>query len=279
MPKARTSRSKRVAFEVSPWQDKQPHDGPTIEAEEATQVDFEDLTAQPEVEPVVAQVSPRLQTDDIPSSHQDPWIEVERSPMALHCEANTSTSTALEPTVTCPENQSPDPSLDSSDNDSLACITGVCQLAVLPSGDMTGHLIQLSTKKPFGISACLLQLNADCWVSSETSLLKLCITNYDNLEQAYAYVCNSGGDMVKLQPAPGWQLREMVKDESSSLLSSLHQSPDDSHMAVKFEATILSDGEEAERKIAAFMPSLLGSDAVVASGLMHITGLPSGFFS
>ena len=125
-----------------------------------------------------------------------------------------------------------------------ASISGMCFLAILPSGHMSGHVVEPESMRTYGIMArCVASSSGrpGCTEDNDTDFLRLHIINtqvcepqgpcevspsimlctyvplsdmpnwwMQTNEEAEALISKTGGDMARLAPAESWQIRKHI---------------------------------------------------------------------
>ncbi|KAL1539010.1 hypothetical protein AAHA92_27687 [Salvia divinorum] len=144
---------------------------------------------------------------------------------------------------------------------------GVASLALLPSGSISGHFIQLPNSICYGLHGIELECERECSRGEDYRLIKLTVTDYDSKRERTIVVECRGHDAAKIcttDHAHGWQkdVVGMVEEKHAKHKITVH-----------FECETLKSDEAAEDHLRKFMPKLVGMDAVVNIGRMTIAGL------
>ena len=195
---------------------------------------------------------------------------------------------------------------------SSGSLTGICQLAWLPDGRVSGHIIVPERSTSYGVSGhALTQTEAECLYDDWIDILRLQIINFCTGAEAEAYVARSGGDLARMEPAEEWQLRtcdvpaggkaSVPAGDAADLMSGGGSAPhaagrhapptddaagsgevggvagDAGGVQVHFDADQLFEGEAAEAQLDKFAKSLKGRGALVNLGICRVRGLPAGF--
>ncbi|KAL3526576.1 hypothetical protein ACH5RR_011232 [Cinchona calisaya] len=144
---------------------------------------------------------------------------------------------------------------------------GMASIALLPSGSISGHFIQLPTSVCFGLHGSELPCERECSRGEDYRLIKLTITDYNSGKEKDVVVECRGHDAARIcnvDHAHGWE-----KD----IVGMLEPKDGKHRILVSFECETLKAEEAAEDHIKKFMPKLAGMDAVVNIGRMKIVGL------
>ncbi|XP_057769676.1 uncharacterized protein LOC130989652 [Salvia miltiorrhiza] len=144
---------------------------------------------------------------------------------------------------------------------------GVASLALLPTGSISGHFIQLPNSICYGLHGAELECVRECSHGDDYRLIKLTVTDYNSKRERNVVVECRGHDAAKIcttDHAHGWQ-----KD----VVGMLEEKHGKRKISVRFECETLKSDEAAEDHLRKFMPKLVGMDAVVNIGHMTIAGL------
>ncbi|KAI5558940.1 hypothetical protein Peur_026655 [Populus x canadensis] len=144
---------------------------------------------------------------------------------------------------------------------------GVASIALLPSGSISGHFIQLPHSICYGLHGTELACERECSRGEDYRLIKLTIVDFNSgKEQAVVVECK-GHDAARfhnVDQAHGWEKDIVGMVEEKHGKKKIH---------VSFECETLKADKAAEDHIKQFMPKLAGLDAVVNIGRMSISGL------
>jgi hypothetical protein len=221
-----------------------------------------------------------------PSSDAQPWMSRKRQRRCSNqgqqtCSGSTAASqkqvksTAHQLLDVSDVRDGPD-ALSASDEDLPAGITlqGVAHIALLPSGNISGHIVDSHSKVCYGFTGRQVLSQSSCFRDLEWSLLRMAIQRFDCALSLETYAEHSGGDMAKISPADydNEDVEEVVR---SSKRDEFEEA--DLGVRVSFAAGQLLAGEAAEQQLAKFQSRLLGKDAVVNIGSMVIEGVPAWF--
>ncbi|MEW5297796.1 MAG: hypothetical protein WDW38_006980 [Sanguina aurantia] len=153
--------------------------------------------------------------------------------------------------------------------------SGVCQLVLLPDGSISGHLVDTTSHRSYGIIGVPVaseEASSTCEYEAGEQVLRLTVINFSTLAEVCAVVSRRGGDLVRLQPAEPWQLRSylnLVKHEDLEKAMEIQ---------AHCHALLLLDGAAAEQRMRSNgMSKLCGQGGVFNTGTMSLEGLPSGF--
>ncbi|CAK9186039.1 unnamed protein product [Ilex paraguariensis] len=144
---------------------------------------------------------------------------------------------------------------------------GVASIALLPSGSISGHFIQLPHSVCYGLHGAELACERECSRGEDYRLIKLTITDYSTKRERDVVVECRGHDAARLHNidhAHGWE---------NDIVGMLEQKHGKSKIVVSFECETLKAEKAAEDHIRQFMPKLAGTNAVVNIGRMSIAGL------
>ncbi|CAN0892460.1 hypothetical protein LINGRAHAP2_LOCUS17550 [Linum grandiflorum] len=147
---------------------------------------------------------------------------------------------------------------------------GVASIALLPSGSISGHFIQLPESVCYGLQGTEVACERECSRGEDYRLIKLTIIDYNRKKEQDVVVECRGHDAARLcnvDHAHGWE-KEIV-----GMVEELHGK---NKVQVSFECETLKADKAAEDHIKQFMPKLAGQDAVVNVGKMTISGLNFG---
>ncbi|KAM7516728.1 hypothetical protein LguiA_006311 [Lonicera macranthoides] len=144
---------------------------------------------------------------------------------------------------------------------------GVASIALLPSGSISGHFVQLPHSVCFGLHGTELACERECSRGEDYRLIKLTITDYNSKRERDVVVECRGHDAARLSNidhAHGWE---------TDVVGMVAQKHGKRKINVSFECETLKAERAAEDHIRQFMPKLAGMDAVVNIGPMTIEGL------
>ncbi|XP_071915495.1 uncharacterized protein [Coffea arabica] len=144
---------------------------------------------------------------------------------------------------------------------------GVASIALLPSGSISGHFIQLPNSLCLGLRGTELACERECSRGEDYRLIRLTVTDFNSGREKDVVVECRGHDaarMCNVDHAHGWE-----KD----VVGMLEPKEGKHKIIISFECETLKADEAAEDHIKKFMPKLAGMDAVVNIGRMKIVGL------
>ncbi|KAL1291573.1 uncharacterized protein LOC107622823 isoform X2 [Arachis ipaensis] len=144
---------------------------------------------------------------------------------------------------------------------------GMASIALLPSGSLSGHFIQLPHSICYGLHGSELPCERECSRGEDYRLIKLTITDFNTKKEQVTIVECKGHDAARfnsIDHAHGWE-----KDVTGMV----GQNNGKKRIMVFFECQTLKADKAAEDHIRQFMPKLMGLDAVVNIGRMTISGL------
>ncbi|XP_057447683.1 uncharacterized protein LOC130739420 isoform X4 [Lotus japonicus] len=147
---------------------------------------------------------------------------------------------------------------------------GVASIALLPSGSVSGHFIQLPHSTCYGLHGTELACERECSRGEDYRLIKLTITDFNSQKERATVVECKGHDAARfnsIDHAHGWD-----KD----ITALIEQKDGKKRILVSFECETLKADKAAEDHIRQFMPKLAGLDAIVNIGRMTISGLDFG---
>ncbi|KAL1338189.1 uncharacterized protein LOC107471187 isoform X2 [Arachis duranensis] len=147
---------------------------------------------------------------------------------------------------------------------------GMASIALLPSGSLSGHFIQLPHSICYGLHGSELPCERECSRGEDYRLIKLTITDFNTKKEQVTIVECKGHDAARfnsIDHAHGWE-----KDVTGMV----GQNNGKKRIMVFFECQTLKADKAAEDHIRQFMPKLMGLDAVVNIGRMTISGLDFG---
>ncbi|CAI9109805.1 OLC1v1009709C1 [Oldenlandia corymbosa var. corymbosa] len=144
---------------------------------------------------------------------------------------------------------------------------GVASIALLPSGSISGHFIQLPDSVCYGLYGTEIACERECSRGEDYRLIKLTITDYTSTKEKDVIVECRGHDAARIcnvDHVHGWEkdVVDMVEPRDGKNKTS-----------VSFECETLKADEAAEDHIKKFMPKLVGMDAIVNIGRMKIVDL------
>ncbi|KAJ6369901.1 hypothetical protein OIU76_028206 [Salix suchowensis] len=132
--------------------------------------------------------------------------------------------------------------LESSKSENVEVVKeGVASIALLPSGSISGHFIQLPHSICYGLHGSELACERECSRGEDYRLIKLTIVDFNSGKEQVVVVECKGHDAARfhnIDQAHGWEKDTVAEDH-----------------------------------IKKFMPKLAGLDAVVNIGRMSISGL------
>lgn len=142
---------------------------------------------------------------------------------------------------------------------------GVASIALLPSGSISGHFIQLPHSICYGLHGTELACERECSRGEDYRLIKLTIVDFNSgKEQAVVVECK-GHDAARfhnVDQAHGWEKDIVGMVEEKHGKKKIH---------VSFECETLKADKAAEDHIKQFMPKLAGLDAVGTFFLSDLT--------
>ncbi|XWS32936.1 hypothetical protein CRYUN_Cryun22dG0033600 [Craigia yunnanensis] len=144
---------------------------------------------------------------------------------------------------------------------------GVASIALLSSGSLSGHFIQLPQSICYGLHGTELACEMECSRGEDYRLIKLTIIDYNSKKEHTVVVECRGHDAARfrnIDHAHGWE-----KD----IVDMVEQKEGKKKVLISFECETLKSDKAAEDHIKQFMPKLSGLDAVVNIGRMSISGL------
>ncbi|KAH7532699.1 hypothetical protein FEM48_Zijuj04G0050100 [Ziziphus jujuba var. spinosa] len=144
---------------------------------------------------------------------------------------------------------------------------GVASIALLPSGSISGHFIELPHSICYGLHGTELACERECSRGEDYRLVKLTIIDYIRKKEQVVVVERRGHDAARLcgvDHAHGWE-KDIV-----GMVEQKHGKP---KISVSFDCETLKADTAAEDHIRQFMPKLAGLDAVVNIGRMSIIGV------
>ncbi|CAH9109473.1 unnamed protein product [Cuscuta epithymum] len=144
---------------------------------------------------------------------------------------------------------------------------GIASIALLPSGSISGHFIQLPESVCYGLHGTELACERECSRGEDYRLIKLTVTDFKTMREWDVIVECKGHDAARLNNidhAHGWE------NDVMNLLEEKHRK---GNILVSFECETLKAEKEAEDHISKCMPKLVGMEAVVNIGKMTISGL------
>ncbi|XP_011098711.1 uncharacterized protein LOC105177304 isoform X2 [Sesamum indicum] len=147
---------------------------------------------------------------------------------------------------------------------SQTVMEGVASIALLPSGSISGHFIQLPHSICYGLHGTELECERECSRGEDYRLIKLTVTDYNTKREREIVVECRGHDAAKIcstDHAHGWQ-----KD----VVGMLEQKHGKHKVSVSFECETLKAEKAAEEHLRKFMPKLVGMDAVVLTGSLYL---------
>ncbi|GAX73129.1 hypothetical protein CEUSTIGMA_g582.t1 [Chlamydomonas eustigma] len=285
MPKIKYSNQRDLEFKICPWQrntKKEGHDNPPVIIEYMpVSVCAISTNELPKVKFKVAEssaqwISKRKLHSDVLTKVEDSRVN-ERKLQATDVVAYQTHT--IENVASCSseisreESQGPAPSrLENLNSDSHTLssrwsLSGICQLAILPSGCMSGHLVDKRSKRGFGLMAQRARASSaypDCTDDDELEVLKLRILDYETGDEIQAAVSKSGGDMVHITPTESWLVRKHWGEHDPDFLRAAPLTQ------VLFTAEELLEGPAAEAVLPKINSKLRGINAVINMGQMEI---------
>lgn len=145
---------------------------------------------------------------------------------------------------------------------------GIASIALLPSGSISGHFVDLLTSKCFGLFGTQISCERECSRGDDYRLINLSILDYTTRKEVQVIVECRGHDAARFRNATdvhGWE-EEVMQDLESKANNGCVPN-------VKFECEVLKADEDAEEHIRRYLPALSGREAVVNVGPMEIEGL------
>lgn len=144
---------------------------------------------------------------------------------------------------------------------------GIASIALLASGSISGHFIQLPHSVCYALHGTELACDRECSRGEDYHLIRLTIYDYFSKKERVVLVECRGHDAARFQNANhahGWE-----KDVTGLV----EQMQGKRKISVSFECETLKADKAAEEHIKQFMPNIAGLDAVVNIGRMSIAGL------
>ncbi|XP_052196886.1 uncharacterized protein LOC127804141 isoform X2 [Diospyros lotus] len=133
---------------------------------------------------------------------------------------------------------------------------GVASIALLPSGSISGHFVQLPHSVCFGLHGTELACERECSRGEDYRLIKLTITDYSSKAERNVVVECRGHDAARfcnIDHAHGWE---------TDVVGMVEQEHGKSKILISFECETLKSEKAAEDHIKQFMPKLAGMDAI-----------------
>ncbi|KAJ8637433.1 hypothetical protein MRB53_011700 [Persea americana] len=144
---------------------------------------------------------------------------------------------------------------------------GIASIALLPSGSISGHFIQLPHSVCYALHGTELACERECSRGEDYRLIKLTIYDYSSKKEQVAVVECRGHDAARFQNiehAHGWE---------NDVVGMVEQKHVKHKISVSFECETLKAEKAAEEHIRQYMPNIAGLNAVVNIGRMRIAGL------
>ncbi|XP_027109311.2 uncharacterized protein [Coffea arabica] len=144
---------------------------------------------------------------------------------------------------------------------------GVASIALLPSGSISGHFIQLPNSLCLGLCGTELACERECSRGEDYRLIRLTVIDFNSGREKDMVVECRGHDaarMCNVDHAHWWE-----KD----VVCMLEPKEGNYKVIISFECETLKADEAAEDHIKKFMPKLAGIDAVVNIGWIKMFGL------
>ncbi|KAF6171725.1 hypothetical protein GIB67_007246 [Kingdonia uniflora] len=144
---------------------------------------------------------------------------------------------------------------------------GIASIALLPSGSISGHFIQLPHSICYGLQGTELACERECSRGEDYRLIKLTIIDYSRKRERVIVVECKGHDAARLHNV------EHVHGWENDVVGMVEQKHAKNKVLLSFECETLKADKAAEDHIRQFMPNLAGLDAVINIGPMSIKGL------
>eukprot|EP00897_Mesotaenium_endlicherianum_P010207 jgi/Mesen1/9214/ME000591S08546 len=141
---------------------------------------------------------------------------------------------------------------------------GVASIALLPSGNLSGHFVDSSSKKCFGLMGTEFVCERECSHGEDYRLLRLTVIDFAAKEERTAVVERKGHDAARLSTtseAHGWDVGVIAAATSAAAGG---PPGNDKCPIVHFECAMLKADAEAEAHLRRFQPALLNKHAVGA---------------
>eukprot|EP00798_Chlamydomonas_sp_ICE-L_P014665 gene14665-20700_t len=94
--------------------------------------------------------------------------------------------------------------------------TWMCHLAILPSGQVSGHMVDGRSRCCLGVVGRRLfggpSARAGCKMDEDTEILLLQMIHLQSGSEVQAMVSKTGGDLARMEPAELWQIRRFMPD-------------------------------------------------------------------
>ncbi|XP_058081096.1 uncharacterized protein LOC131229220 [Magnolia sinica] len=144
---------------------------------------------------------------------------------------------------------------------------GIASIALLPSGSISGHFIQLPHSICYALHGIELSCERECSRGEDYRLIKLTFFDYSSKRERVVVVECRGQDAARfhsIDHAHGWE---------NDVVGMVEKKYGKHKISVSFECETLKSEKAAEEHIKQFMPNLVGLDAIVNVGRMSIAGL------
>ncbi|KAK1268476.1 hypothetical protein QJS04_geneDACA006905 [Acorus gramineus] len=152
----------------------------------------------------------------------------------------------------------------------MEAMEGIASIALLPSGSISGHFIQLPDSVCYGLHGTELACERECSRGEDYRLIKLTIIDYSSKRESVVVVECRGHDAARfnnIDHAHGWE---------GDVVGMVEEKHGKHNISVSFECETLKAESVAEEHVRRFMPNIAGLDAVVNIGRMCIYGLNFG---
>ncbi|VFQ86580.1 unnamed protein product [Cuscuta campestris] len=133
---------------------------------------------------------------------------------------------------------------------------GIASIALLSSGSISGHFIQLPESICYGLHGTELACERECSRGEDYRLIKLTVTDFKTMRERDVIVECKGHDAARLnniEHAHGWE---------NDVMNLLEEKCRKGNIFVSFECETLKADKEAEDHISKCMPKLVGMEAV-----------------
>lgn len=155
-------------------------------------------------------------------------------------------------------------------------MSGMADVAVLPSGVLSGHFIDPRSGTCFAIMGKQVVSENVCYRDPDWSLCKLTLINNASGKELGTWVQRTGGDMLTFRPP---DLSDDVTSQAvhADMLELDDEAECEQMPCVIFNAENILCGAEAEAHLTKFNPKICGRDAIVTQGSMQVIKVPSWF--
>ncbi|KAK1292731.1 hypothetical protein QJS10_CPB17g00709 [Acorus calamus] len=152
----------------------------------------------------------------------------------------------------------------------MEAMEGIASIALLPSGSISGHFIQLPDSVCYGLHGTELACERESSRGEDYRLIKLTVIDYSGKRERVVVVECRGHDAARFNNighAHGWE---------GDVVGMVEEKHGKQNISVSFECETLKAESVAEEHIRKLMPNIAGLDAVVNIGRMCISGLNFG---